>query len=86
MKSMKSNLYAGALYGEGLRSVGMVERARKLDGKISSETRLYLSSLSANAREFARAVRGQEHRKSSSDKLCILRYRLALVDLVCSPG
>ena len=44
---------------EGLRSVGMVEATREFpDGRMSTERRFYLSSLEANAQEFARAVRG----------------------------
>jgi predicted transposase YbfD/YdcC len=43
---------------EGLRSVGVVEARRTLDGKESVERRYYLSSLKAQAHQFARAVRG----------------------------
>lgn len=43
---------------EGLRSVGMVESQRELDGKLTIERRYYLSSLKADVETFARAVRG----------------------------
>lgn len=43
---------------EGLCSVGMVESRRTLQGKESVERRYYLSSLKADAKQFARAVRG----------------------------
>ena len=43
---------------EGLRSVGMVESTREVDGKITVERRYYLSSLKLEVETFARAVRG----------------------------
>ena len=43
---------------EGLRSVGMVESTRKIDGKTTVERRYYLSSLKLEVETFARAVRG----------------------------
>lgn len=43
---------------EGLKSVGMVESIRELDGKSTVERRYYLSSLPLNVELFARAVRG----------------------------
>jgi len=43
---------------EGLRSVGMVESAREIDGKTTLERRYYLSSLKLDVETFARAVRG----------------------------
>jgi predicted transposase YbfD/YdcC len=43
---------------EGLRSVGLVEARREIDGKLSTERRYYLSSLKADVQSFARAVRG----------------------------
>jgi len=43
---------------EGLRSVGMVESIRELDGKTTTERRYYLSSLKLEVETFARAVRG----------------------------
>lgn len=43
---------------EGLRSVGMVESTRDVDGKVTTERRYYLSSLPLNVETFARAVRG----------------------------
>ncbi|RYD70619.1 MAG: ISAs1 family transposase [Verrucomicrobiaceae bacterium] len=43
---------------EGLRSVGVVESMREIDGKQTFERRYYLSSLELDAERFARAVRG----------------------------
>ncbi len=43
---------------EGLKSVGVVEARRTLNGKESVERRYYLSSLGNDAEKFARAVRG----------------------------
>lgn len=43
---------------KGLRSVGMVESLREIDGETTREVRFYLSSLGADAKTFARAVRG----------------------------
>jgi predicted transposase YbfD/YdcC len=43
---------------EGLRSVGMVESSREIDGKVAVERRYYLSSLKLDVETFARAVRG----------------------------
>lgn len=42
---------------EGLKSVGMVESLREVDGKTSVERRYYLGSLSLGVETFARAVR-----------------------------
>jgi predicted transposase YbfD/YdcC len=42
----------------GLRSMGMVEAERAVGDEVTRETRYYLSSLSGDAREFGRAVRG----------------------------
>jgi len=42
---------------EGLKTVGMVEAIREVDGKASVERRYYLSSLPVNIELFARAVR-----------------------------
>jgi predicted transposase YbfD/YdcC len=42
---------------EGLRSVGVVESVRDMNGKTSTERRYYLSSLELDAEKFARAVR-----------------------------
>ena len=44
--------------GKGLRSVGMVESLREIDGKATLERRYYLSSLKLDVKTFARAVRG----------------------------
>ena len=43
---------------EALRSVGMVEAVREVNGQVSTERRYYLTSLSAEAGRFAAAVRG----------------------------
>ena len=43
---------------EALRSVGMVEARREIDGRTTTERRYYLSSLPADAPRFAAAVRG----------------------------
>lgn len=42
---------------EGLRSVGMIEATREVQGKVSVERRYYLSSLKLDVEAFARAVR-----------------------------
>jgi predicted transposase YbfD/YdcC len=42
---------------EGLRSVGLVESIREVDGKTTVERRYYLSSLALGVETFARAVR-----------------------------
>lgn len=46
-----------ALAWPGLQSIGMVEATRTVGGKTSLEQRFYLSSLSPDAEQFARAVR-----------------------------
>ena len=43
---------------EGLRSIGMVESVRDIDGKVSTERRFFLCSIAPDAATFARAVRG----------------------------
>jgi predicted transposase YbfD/YdcC len=43
---------------EGLRTVGMVESLRQVDGQTTVERRYYLSSLKLEVQTFARAVRG----------------------------
>lgn len=43
---------------EGLRTVGMVEATREINGQKSVERRFYLSSLGLDVQNFARAVRG----------------------------
>jgi len=43
---------------EGLRSVGMVESIRQIDGRSTLERRYYLSSLPVEVETFGRAVRG----------------------------
>jgi predicted transposase YbfD/YdcC len=50
--------YADRGQWEGLRSVGLVESVREIDGQASVERRYYLSSLSADIQRFAKAVRG----------------------------
>jgi len=42
----------------GLRTVGMVESVREIQGKVTVERRYYLSSLKLGVETFARAVRG----------------------------
>lgn len=42
---------------DSLRSVGVVEATREIDGKISTERRYYLSSLTLDARRFGHAIR-----------------------------
>jgi len=51
------NWFADRLKWEGLKSVGMVESIREVDGKTTTERRYYLSSLPVNIESFARAVR-----------------------------
>ncbi len=43
---------------EKLTTIGMVESIREIQGQVTVERRFYISSMAANAREFARAVRG----------------------------
>jgi predicted transposase YbfD/YdcC len=43
---------------EGLRSVGVVEAVREINGRTSTERRYYMSSLPLDAERFAKAVRG----------------------------
>jgi len=50
--------YADRGQWEGLRSVGLVESVREINGRPSVERRYYLSSLSADIHRFAKAVRG----------------------------
>ncbi len=42
----------------GLKSIGMVESRRTINGETTTETRYYLNSFSSNAEVFAQAVRG----------------------------
>jgi len=42
---------------EGLKSIGMVESTRELDGECSHEKRYYISSLDCGAQSFGSAVR-----------------------------
>ena len=41
-----------------LRSIGMVESTRELQGQVTTERRFYICSIEANVETFARAVRG----------------------------
>jgi predicted transposase YbfD/YdcC len=50
--------YADRGQWEALRSVGLVESVREINGQRSVERRYYLSSLSADINRFAKAVRG----------------------------
>ena len=54
----KLEWFADRAAWEGLKSVGVVEARRTLQGRESVERRYYLSSLKADAARFARAVRG----------------------------
>jgi len=54
----KIDWYAGRGQWEGLRSVGMVESVREINGQRTVERRYYLSSLPADIQRFAKAVRG----------------------------
>lgn len=49
--------FADCTKWEGLRSVGMVESIREIEGKATLERRYYLSSLPLDVNTFARAVR-----------------------------
>lgn len=42
---------------DSLQSTGMVESVRTVDGKITAETRYYISSLSNNAQILGQSVR-----------------------------
>lgn len=57
-QSAELNWFADRSRWEGLRTVGMVQSTREINGKISTERRYYLSSLPLNIELFARAVRG----------------------------
>ena len=56
-QSDQLNWFADRSKWEGLRSVGMVESTRQVDGKTTVERRYFLSSLPLGAQTFARAVR-----------------------------
>ena len=47
----------GAEKWTGLKSIGMVESERQINGKISIEQRYYILSLDTNVQKFAQAVR-----------------------------
>ena len=57
-QSTELSWFADLAQWEGLKSVGMVESIRELDGKSTLERRYYLSSLPLNIELFAQAVRG----------------------------
>ncbi len=57
-QSAELGWFADQAKWEGLRSVGMVEALREVDGKTTVERRYYLSSLALDVATFARAVRG----------------------------
>ena len=57
-QSAELDWFADLKQWEGLKSVGMVESVREIDGKATVERRYYLSSLPLNVELFARAVRG----------------------------
>ena len=42
---------------EGIKSIGMIESSREIDGNCSQEKRYYISSLSCDAHTFGQAVR-----------------------------
>lgn len=57
-QSAELSWFADRLKWEGLRSVGMVEAIRQVNGRQTCERRYYLSSLPLDVEIFARAVRG----------------------------
>jgi predicted transposase YbfD/YdcC len=57
VQSDQLNWFADRPKWEGLKSVGLVESTRQVDGKTTIERRYYLSSLALGAETFARAVR-----------------------------
>jgi predicted transposase YbfD/YdcC len=57
VQSDRFNWFADRPKWEGLKSVGMVESTREVEGKTTVERRYYLSSLALGAQTFARAVR-----------------------------
>jgi predicted transposase YbfD/YdcC len=57
-QSEKLEWHADREKWEALRSVGMVESVREINGQRSVERRYYLSSLPADIAQFAKAVRG----------------------------
>lgn len=57
VQSDQLNWFADRSKWEGLKSVGLVESTREVDGKTTVERRYYLSSLALGAETFARAVR-----------------------------
>ena len=56
-QSTELGWFADLSQWKGLKSVGMVESIREVDGKFTVERRYYLSSLPLNVELFARAVR-----------------------------
>ena len=57
-QSDRLDWFADRLKWEGLKSVGMVESLREVDGKTTVERRYYLASLPLGIETLARAVRG----------------------------
>jgi predicted transposase YbfD/YdcC len=57
VQSDQLNWFADRPKWEGLKSVGLVESTREVEGKTTIERRYYLSSLALGAETFARAVR-----------------------------
>jgi len=57
-QSAELDWFADRAKWEGLRSVGMVEAVREVNGQTTLERRYYLSSLALDVATFARAVRG----------------------------
>jgi predicted transposase YbfD/YdcC len=56
-QSAERDWFADRSKGEGLRSLGMVESVREVEGQTSVERRYFLSSLPLGVQTFARAVR-----------------------------
>lgn len=56
-QSDRLDWFADRLKWEGLKSLGMVESIREIDGQVTIERRYYLSSLPLDIKTFARAVR-----------------------------
>ncbi len=65
-QSDRLNWFADRPKWEGLKSVGMIEGTREVDGKTTVERRYYLSSLPLGAETFARAVRSHWGWKTKS--------------------
>jgi len=57
-QSAELDWFADRTKWEGLKSCGLVESTREIDGQITVERRLYLSSLELDASKFGAAIRG----------------------------